>query len=159
MYGGSPMYVAHSPQYRLPLDPLGPTPPPADLNYSMQFQPNVQQVVNPPNMEWNNMPSTSAAVGAVQTQNDLDSASGISSLLNLDNQQLVQHFNLNSQELASYNIDPNNLSEEFSSVCLTDGAAQPQEQNMTDSLTRLANSTIDKICEIYSKQPQDGTMP
>lgn len=83
--------------------------------------------------------------------NDLDSASGISSLLNLDNQQLVPHFNLNSQELASYTLDPNNLSETFSSVSLTDVAGagvQTQDQNMTDSLTRLANSTIDKICQL-----------
>lgn len=91
--------------------------------------------------EW--PPSTSAATAV----NDLDSASGISSLLNLDNQQLVPHFNLNSQELASYTLDPNNLSETFSSVSLTDVGAQ-QEQNMTDSLTRLANSTIDKICQL-----------
>lgn len=90
--------------------------------------------------EW---PSTSGAV-----VNDLDSASGISSLLNLDNQQLVPHFNLNSQELASYTLDPNNLSETFSSVSLTDVGAQVQDQNMTDSLTRLANSTIDKICQL-----------
>lgn len=90
--------------------------------------------------------------------NDLDSASGISSLLNLDNQQLVQQFNLNSQELASYTLDPNNLSETFSSVSLTDVGAQVQDQNMTDSLTRLANSTIDKICQLNEicRPPQEG---
>lgn len=96
--------------------------------------------------EW---PSTSSGPAAGGVVNDLDSASGISSLLNLDNQQLVPHFNLNSQELASYTLDPNNLSETFSSVSLTDvGSAQGQDQNMTDSLTRLANSTLDKICQL-----------
>lgn len=71
-------------------------------------------------------------------QNDLGGAAGISSLLNnLDDQQLMHDFNLNSQELASYNV--NNLSETFSNVSLTE-EQQPINDKMTNSWTLLANS-------------------
>lgn len=135
----SPMYncplygAAVSPQY---LPPMSSNPSPSGgftIPYQHQQNMELQQ-------QWHNIPSTSGAPVAVP-QNDLDSVTGISSLLDLDNQQLVQDFNLNSQELASYN--PNNLSETFSNVSLTD--VQQPNDNMTDSLTRLANSALDKM--------------
>lgn len=53
---------------------------------------------------------------------------------------------LNSGDLNIF--DTNNLSETFAqNVSLTDVSGGRQDQNMTDSLTRLANNTLDTICQ------------
>lgn len=117
-----------------------------------QTLPPISNVMNP---NWN-IASTSALI-----QNDLcvsamniDSASGLSSLLDLDSQQLRQ-INLNSGELATLNMfDTNNLSENLSNnLSLMD--APRNDQNMTDSLTRLANTTIENICNLNEMYKQE----
>lgn len=78
---------------------------------------------------------------------NIDSSAGLSQFLDMDSQQLELK-QLNSGELATLNnLDPAyNLSDLTNNLSLSDIDMQRNDQNMTDSLTRLANKTIDNIC-------------
>ncbi|XP_018326789.1 embryonic polarity protein dorsal isoform X3 [Agrilus planipennis] len=164
---GNPMYIpnASSPpqqQYRLPVEPLGPTPPPADM---LSYHPNapvtlcldmVQQQSLSPMDSWN-IPSCSNVqqqpsnnLGASNSMNfdQQPSNSGLSNLLDLDSQQTeLRQLELNSSDLKFF--DTNTLSENLSNnLSLSDVLPPDNNQNMTDSLTRLTNNTIDSICQL-----------
>lgn len=151
MYGQNP---GVSPHYQT-IDPTVQTPSPANIHLNIPYEyqqpmnnqrlPSFNNVLNP---NWN-IPSTSTGVTAVEVTNvqnfsdiTMDTSGGLGSLLDLDSQQMRQ-INLNSEELQMF--DPGNLSENLSnSLLLTDGPTR-NEQNMTDSLTRLANKTIESM--------------
>lgn len=162
MYAGNPA-LSPQHQYRLPVDTLGPTPPPPELQCNIPYSislnttslnlPVLPSINNMLPQNWNMQGNH------VQLQNDLgassamniDTPSGLSSLLDLDSQQLeLKQINLNSGELANLNLfDTNNLSEHLSTnLSLTDITMSRQDNSMTDSLTRLANNTIDSICQL-----------
>lgn len=153
----SPQNPSVSPQPPQILETLSHTIPPAsEIQYNIPPN-NLSSQVLPPisnimAQNWN-IPSVSTA-GAPQndlagpTAMNIDSATGLSSLLDMDSQQLELK-QLNSGELATLNtLDATiNLSETFNNnLSLSDIDMQRNEQNMTDSLTRLANKTIDNLC-------------
>ncbi|KAF5302274.1 hypothetical protein FQA39_LY10313 [Lamprigera yunnana] len=168
-YGGqvygtlSPMYVANSAlspqqQYRVPTDSLGPTPPPIDaFNMTGAMPMNVSTLPSINHMlpqNWNIMTnSVSVAhndLGATSVIN-IDTPSGLSSLLDLDSQQMeLKQINLNSGELATLNMfDTHNLSENLShNLSLSDMNVIRNDVNMTDSFTQLANNVINSICQL-----------
>ncbi|XP_049790024.1 embryonic polarity protein dorsal-like isoform X2 [Schistocerca nitens] len=89
-------------------------------------------------------------------------AGGGTELLDLDSQQLSLG-NIDSGDLANFGLFYNSLSENLSSnLNLTDGggAAANTEAvggtNMTDSLTRLANTTMQDICSLNSMYKGTG---
>ncbi|RZB54393.1 dorsal, partial [Asbolus verrucosus] len=148
----SPHYVgATSPQGETLFNQTTNLLPPIDiLNWNMPST-SVGNVLNI-QQDWNVVPATNDLSGGVS----LESASGISSLLNLDSHQMeLKPIDLNSGDL---NMFENNLSETFTqNLSLTDVNGGRHDQNMTDSLTRLANNALDNICqgnEIYRGPPQ-----
>lgn len=127
--------------YRSPAgSSMGPTPPPPIGSTTPVYATLVDSTVLPSisnmlpqNQAWNIMPCTSTTTMELGAP-----ISGLSSLLNLDNNEIKQ---LNSEELASLNcFDTQNLSENLSA-----NLSLVEDANMTDSLTRLANNTIDRI--------------
>lgn len=139
---------------------MAPTPPLGDGLFNQNVLPPIGGMMNWP------MPSTSVGDISmnwnVETQNDLtvgvnltETPSGISSLLNLDSHQMELK-PLDSGDLSM--LETNNLSETFTqNLSLTDVTGGRQDQNMTDSLTRLANNALDNICQgsdIYKGPPQ-----
>ncbi|XP_017781152.1 PREDICTED: putative transcription factor p65 homolog isoform X2 [Nicrophorus vespilloides] len=170
----SPIYPTSSmsPQqmYSMPVHVnLGPTPPPVELQQFINYPPNNN--LNPGGLPQtigsiaggSSMPSASGVLPSMNSWNipssmqppmqptnvvDLEagtrmSMSGLSSLLDLDSQQMeLRQINLNSGELGD--LGTNNLSENFTqNLSLSD---MPRVDNMTDSLTRLAQTTYDKMC-------------
>ncbi|EFA02850.1 dorsal [Tribolium castaneum] len=134
----SPHYVAptppEAPLFQNVLPPIG-----GMMNWNM---PSTSVVGDMLNMNWN--PSAQNDLSGVNLS---ETPSGISSLLNLDNQQLeLKPIDLNSGDLSM--LETNNLSETFTqNLSLMDESEGRQEPNMTDSLTRLANSALDNICQ------------
>ncbi|GLV39989.1 dorsal [Carabus blaptoides fortunei] len=180
MYGGSgfsPVYnpqggTSSQPQYLFPVDNLaGRTPSPLDAqNYA--FPPsNFPNITPPPpmniqspaittSMNWNVANVTDDQAGPFNTaaeasnaMNVVDSAgAGLSSVLDLDSQELTQ---LDSAELAGLNLFDANLSENLSNnLSLSDIKTDTHhkedmaQENMTDSFTRLTTATIDNICNL-----------
>lgn len=137
------MYSNQQP-YRSPVPVLGPTPPPVDITAPSNLVyanpvdtpvlPSISTVL-PQAQVWN-IPCTSTTVDP-----QFETPNGLSSLLNLDSQQMEMK-QLNSEELATLNcFETNNLSENLSAnLSLTEDVSY-----MTDSLTRLANRTIDNM--------------
>ncbi|KAF2880990.1 hypothetical protein ILUMI_25206 [Ignelater luminosus] len=165
IHGGiSPMYTpnmtALSPQgqYHVRVDPLGHTPPPPDLQGRNIYNPNAGLNVLPSINEvlprWE-IPNVTNVVNVIDAQNDLgvcgptamniDTPNNISNLLDLDSQELKQ-INLNSGELPTF--DANILSETLCNNLSFSDIGMPRQENMTDSLTRLANNTIDSIYQL-----------
>lgn len=94
------------------------------------------------------------AAEASNAMNVVDSAgAGLSSVLDLDSQELTQ---LDSAELAGLNLFDANLSENLSNnLSLSDIKTDTHhvkedvaQENMTDSFTRLTTATIDNICNL-----------
>lgn len=91
------------------------------------------------------------AAEASKAMNVIDSTPGLSSVLDLDSQELTQ---LHSAELASLNLFDVNLSENLSNnLSLSDvkqdiTKQEDVQENMTDSFTRLTTATIDNICNL-----------
>lgn len=94
------------------------------------------------------------AAEASNAMNVGDSAgAGLSSVLDLDSQELTQ---LDSAELAGLNLFDANLSENLSNnLSLSDIKTDTHhvkedvaQENMTDSFTRLTTATIDNICNL-----------
>jgi c-Rel proto-oncogene protein len=159
-YGGQ-MFETLSPAQNVSPHYVGASPPPP--NFTQNVLPSIDMI------HWN-MPSTSVGnVLNIQQEwnvaapNDLsgvvniESVSGISSLLNLDSHQMeLKPIDLNSGDLSMF--DASNLSETFTqNLSLTDLNGVRQDQNMTDSLTRLANNALDNICrsnDIYKGPAQ-----
>lgn len=150
MYGQNP---GLSPHYQI-IDPLVQTPSPSDVQYNLPYRDSSTQMNNqtlpPINIlypNWN-MASTSQQITVQQniSEMNIDSVGGLSSLLDLDSHQLRQ-IDLNSGDLTNITacmFDTNNLSENLSnSLSLID--IPRNDQNMTDSLTRLANKTLDNM--------------
>lgn len=107
-----------------------------------------------PPMTWNlpylpNLPNIPPSQTQPSTQNIMDS-NGLRSLLDLDSHNTeLKQINLNSGELGSFEagLDVVHLSDTLNTnLSLTD-IQVGGDQNMTDSLTRLANNTIDSICQ------------
>ncbi|KAF5308883.1 hypothetical protein FQR65_LT00583 [Abscondita terminalis] len=153
VYGGfSPMYVANSTlspqQYRVPGDALGHTPPPVEIQCSLSYNP-LPSISNMLPQNWNIMSESQNNLST--NAMNIDAPSGLSSLLDLDSQQMeLKQINLNSGELATLNMfDTHNLSENLShNLSLTDVKLTRQEPNMTDSFTQLANNVINSICQL-----------
>lgn len=160
MHGGiSPMYTpnmaALSPQGQY--HPLGHTPPPPDLQGRNMYNPNAGLNVLPSINEVLPRWEIPNVTNVIEAQNDLgacgssamniDTPNNISNLLDLDSQELKQ-INLNSGELSTF--DASILSETLcNNLSFTDiGMPRQENQNMTDSLTRLANNTIDSIYQL-----------
>lgn len=91
------------------------------------------------------------AAEASKAMNVDNNAAGLSSVLDLDSQELTQ---LHSAELAGLNLFDVNLSENLSNnLSLSDVKAditkqEELQENMTDSFTRLTTATIDNICNL-----------
>ncbi|KAL3274664.1 hypothetical protein HHI36_016044 [Cryptolaemus montrouzieri] len=133
----SEMMDIDSKKFKLPHLPNGPStstslPPLNSQNWNIPY---VQNLVGGP----------SECVGAVTVE-----PNGIRSFLDLDSQHAeLKQINLNSGDLGSFDqvLDVANLSETLNTnLSLTDIQERP-DQNMTDSLTRLANNTLDSICQ------------
>lgn len=147
-------------EYRLPLDILESTPPPPEfqniafnatrhtLPCISDMLPQNWNIANNPNVSVMNIQQGGDLGAASSNAMQVDAASGYNSLLDLDNQQ-DELVNLNSGTLNL--LDANNLTDNLSvNLSLSDFNIPPQreENNMTDSLTRLANNTIDSICQL-----------
>lgn len=94
------------------------------------------------------VPDTNVVMGSM---NNLDDPPGLSSVLDLDSQELQQ---LNSADLADgLSVFDNQLSENLTNnLNIIDSnipdTQQNNNENMTDSFTRIANSTINEICNL-----------
>lgn len=109
--------------------------------------PNVQPIPEEPHMPTNNL--NSDVFGAEAGMAIDGGHTGLSNILNLDSQELTQ---LNSAELAGLNAFDlsenlsNNLS--LSDIKVDLPRQDDGQENMTDSFTRLTNSTIDNLCTL-----------
>ncbi|KAJ8963851.1 hypothetical protein NQ314_005338 [Rhamnusium bicolor] len=88
-----------------------------------------------------NIPSTSAVPNAIAPTDNF--------ILDLDSREL----NINSDEIVETlkTIAPSPLPE-IGNLSFSD-VAPNQDHNMTDSLTRLANNTIDSLCQLNNMYP------
>ncbi|KAJ3657960.1 hypothetical protein Zmor_009735 [Zophobas morio] len=145
-YGGQ-MFETVSPAHNVSPQYVGATPPPGDVLFNQAVLPPIEilnwnmpstSVANPININWNVTPQND--LSAV----NLESATGVTSFLNLDSHQMeLKPIDLNSGDLSM--LETNNLSETFTqNLSLTDIGGRA-DQNMTDSLTRLANCAFEKI--------------
>lgn len=161
-YGGLNPYGGISPGYVPNLSPqnymgLGPTPPPPEYSYNI--------LTNNPNMPgsssqlqlWNS-PSTSSSMPGTNPNQPCNIPSTVSStvpqsenlLLDLDSREL----NINSDEIDATlkTMDMGStLLPEIENLSFSDPSNQ--DQNMTDSLTTLANNTLDSICQLNNMYP------
>lgn len=79
---------------------------------------------------------------------DVNLENATSIMFDLDKQHEMELKVLNSGDLKNIIFDTNNLSETFAqNVSLTDVTGGRHDQNMTDSLTRLTNNTLDAMCQ------------
>lgn len=104
-----------------------------------------------PPMSWNlpYSPNIQGAQISQPTPTNLMDSGALRSLLDLDSHTEFKQISLNSGELGPYEptLDVTNLSDTLNTnLSLTD-IQVGDDQNMTDSLTRLANNTIDRICQ------------
>lgn len=160
LYGGvSPMYGRNpslSPHYPV-IDTLGKNPSPSTIQFNLAYnefqqpQQTLPPISNVMHQNWNIATTSTVAIAAAAaaanmhpniSEMNIDSASGLSSLLDLDSQQLRQ-INLNSDDLHMF--DTNNLSENLSNNLLLTDEPRNIDQNMSDSLTRLANNAFENM--------------
>ncbi|XP_044760529.1 embryonic polarity protein dorsal-like isoform X2 [Coccinella septempunctata] len=154
------MLGANSPFLNIKMEPRDNNFPwtqgaPMDISNIMPSNPNPPSLPTAsalPPMTWN-LPYTLQNLQPTPTQpsaqNVMDS-NGLRSLLDLDSHNTeLKQINLNSGELGSFEaaLDVTHLSDTLNTnLSLTD-IQVGGDQNMTDSLTRLANNTIDSICQ------------
>lgn len=156
-YGGiSPGYVPNlSPQSYIG---QGPTPSPPEYQYNIPTNnPNIPEGSPQPPL-WNS-PSSSTGMPVATLQNPVWNITSAMAnpvpqsenlLFDLDNR-----VNINSDELdatlKTMGVDPTPLPE-IENLSFSD-VPPNQDQNMTDSLTRLANNTLDSICQLNNMYP------
>ena len=152
-YGGiSPGYAPNlSPQYNISLGPATPLEyvqynPPSNNpnlpgNSPQHHMWNNSSASTSPQLPMWNIPTTSTVPNSIAPSNN--------TLLDLDSQEL----NINSDEIVETlkTIDPTPLPE-IENLSFSD-VVPNQDHNMTDSLTRLANNTIDSLCQLNNMYP------
>ncbi|KAJ8913954.1 hypothetical protein NQ315_015192 [Exocentrus adspersus] len=165
-YGGMNAYGGISPGYVPNLSPqnyvsLGSTPPPPEHQY-IANNPNMPGSSSQPQM-WNIL-SASTSMPGTNPQNPVWNITSLSSnvvpqtennmLLDLDSRELN---NINSDEidatLQTMGVESTPLPE-IENLSFSDVPANQEHNNMTDSLTRLANNTIDSLCQLNNMYPQ-----
>ncbi|XP_018572643.1 embryonic polarity protein dorsal-like isoform X2 [Anoplophora glabripennis] len=160
-YGGLNPYGGISPGYVPNLSPQsyiaqGPTPSPPEYQYNIPTN-NSNMSEGSPQPLWNS-PSTSIGIAGALQNPVWNITSPISNavpqsenlLFDLDNR-----VNINSDELdatlKTMDVESTPLPE-IENLSFSD-IPPNQDQNMTDSLTRLANNTLDSICQLNNMYP------